>query len=351
MHQMAQMRCEVAQDAPNAKPGSKVDISRQLTKTKMCMHFLKGKCRYGQECSYAHNEIELKGRPNLRKTRICKNFEMGSCDNPFCAFAHGSDELRGTDGVWKTVLCAKWLNNTCRAGPRCRFAHGQHELNVNPNAGQDSPDATPLNVQAPGDENARFGGSNNMRSDGTPKMSFQQQDATPKMGSVLGVPTMNYSEMPPAYTEEQLAQARQAQAQLANAHQAQAQAQAHHAVQSAWGGFSSPAAATQAQGDSYGFPPVVPFESRAAAKSSMAPIGRPKEEAHPTAEPESLDIMASLVKMISDLEANPDAHADGTQSPPLVPQSAPPMPSKWGVAPPKAPVSPGRRPTAASRAM
>ena len=26
------------------------------------------------------------------------------------------------------VMCAKWLNGTCRAGSRCRFAHGQHEL-------------------------------------------------------------------------------------------------------------------------------------------------------------------------------------------------------------------------------
>ena len=33
--------------------------------------------RYGVECSYAHNEIELRHRPNLRKTRLCKNFEMG----------------------------------------------------------------------------------------------------------------------------------------------------------------------------------------------------------------------------------------------------------------------------------
>jgi hypothetical protein len=120
------------QEAPppqqQAKPGAKIDISKQLHKTKMCMHFLKGKCRYGPECSYAHSEIEIKHRPNLRKTRLCKNYEMAQCDNPNCPFAHGGEELRGTDGVWKTVMCAKWLNGTCRAGSRCRFAHGQHEL-------------------------------------------------------------------------------------------------------------------------------------------------------------------------------------------------------------------------------
>jgi hypothetical protein len=133
----AKLRTEKVSQAPVAAqaptPSSKaaaakIDISKQLAKTKMCMHYLKGKCRYGVECSYAHNEIELRHRPNLRKTRLCKNFEMGACDNPHCAYAHGSEELRGTDGVWKTVMCAKWLNGTCRAGSRCRFAHGQHEL-------------------------------------------------------------------------------------------------------------------------------------------------------------------------------------------------------------------------------
>jgi len=120
-------------DSPgNGKLGAKIDISKQLHKTKMCMHYLKGKCRYGPDCSYAHNEVELMHRPNLRKTRLCKNYEMGACDNPHCAFAHGGEELRGTDGVWKTVMCAKWLNGTCRAGSRCRFAHGQHELQVPP---------------------------------------------------------------------------------------------------------------------------------------------------------------------------------------------------------------------------
>jgi hypothetical protein len=121
-------RHEPSPTQQQAKPGAKIDVSKQLHKTKMCMHFLKGKCRYGPECSYAHSEIELKGRPNLRKTRLCKNYEMAQCDNPNCPFAHGGEELRGTDGVWKTVMCAKWLNGTCRAGSRCRFAHGQHEL-------------------------------------------------------------------------------------------------------------------------------------------------------------------------------------------------------------------------------
>jgi len=106
----------------------KVDISKQLHKTKMCKHFLKGRCRYGQACSYAHNPEELRYRPDLTKTRLCKNFDLGRCNDETCMYAHGSEQLRGTDGVWKTVLCMKYPSGMCKAGRHCRFAHGMHEL-------------------------------------------------------------------------------------------------------------------------------------------------------------------------------------------------------------------------------
>jgi hypothetical protein len=93
--------------APESSPALRVDISRQLHKTKLCKHYLRGKCRYGVECSYAHDEQERRLRPDLRKTRTCRLFEQGKCDDgDRCPYAHGSQELRGTEGVWKTVLCA-----------------------------------------------------------------------------------------------------------------------------------------------------------------------------------------------------------------------------------------------------
>merc|ERR1719240_60863 len=109
----------------------KVDINKQLHKTKLCKHFLKGKCRYGSECSYAHYQDEKRSLPDLRKTRVCKMYGQGKCTVANCPFAHGMEELRGTEGVWKTVLCSKWQQGSCRVGKRCRFAHGYDELRVN----------------------------------------------------------------------------------------------------------------------------------------------------------------------------------------------------------------------------
>lgn len=124
----------------------KVDINKQLHKTKLCKHFLKGKCRYGAECSYAHYQDEKRSLPDLRKTRVCKLFGQGKCNKADCEFAHGVEELRGTDGVWKTVLCSKWQQGSCRVGKRCRFAHGLGELRA-PAAGAD-PAVAPLDVLA-----------------------------------------------------------------------------------------------------------------------------------------------------------------------------------------------------------
>lgn len=105
-----------------------MDVAKQLHKTKICKHFLKNKCRFGNDCSYAHCVTEQRDRPDLRKTKLCRLFEQGRCRNPDCTFAHGPQELRGTVGVWKTVMCSKFASGTCRAGATCRFAHGDNEL-------------------------------------------------------------------------------------------------------------------------------------------------------------------------------------------------------------------------------
>lgn len=105
-----------------------VDVAKQLHKTKICKHFLKDKCRFGADCSYAHCSGEQRDRPNLRKTKLCRLFEQGRCRHEDCCFAHGPQELRGTVGVWKTVLCSKFAGGTCRQGRSCRFAHGELEL-------------------------------------------------------------------------------------------------------------------------------------------------------------------------------------------------------------------------------
>merc|ERR1719326_2655476 len=103
-------------------------LKRQLKKTKMCLHFEKGECKFGSRCSFAHSEDEIQDVPDLTKTRICEAFENGKCDNENCSFAHGADELRSTDIFYKRTLCIWHDKGTCRAGDECRFAHGEDDL-------------------------------------------------------------------------------------------------------------------------------------------------------------------------------------------------------------------------------
>lgn len=99
-------------------------------RTKMCVHFLKGRCRAGVECPWAHGADELRGRPDLRKTRLCELFIKGKCplDSEQCVFAHSREELRATEDLYKTTLCRFWLVGNCKAGVACRHAHGKAEL-------------------------------------------------------------------------------------------------------------------------------------------------------------------------------------------------------------------------------
>jgi len=103
-------------------------LHRQLHKTKFCTYFLKGACHYGTQCAFAHSCTELQAMPDLRKTRMCKAFAEGKCNDPNCAFAHGEQELVSTGLFHKMSLC-KWNEKgKCRNGSQCRFAHGLDEL-------------------------------------------------------------------------------------------------------------------------------------------------------------------------------------------------------------------------------
>jgi len=68
-----------------------------MQKTKLCEFHLDGKCKYGSECAFAHQESELKTLPDLRKTRLCRAFSKGKCVDANCKFAHGQEELRGSE--------------------------------------------------------------------------------------------------------------------------------------------------------------------------------------------------------------------------------------------------------------
>jgi len=105
-------------------------IDRQLCNTKMCLYYMKGACTYGDKCTFAHSLSRLHAAPDLKKTRLCKAFNQGSCNDTGCNFAHGDEELRSTANFFKKTLCVWFEKVKCRNGQQCRFAHGLTELRM-----------------------------------------------------------------------------------------------------------------------------------------------------------------------------------------------------------------------------
>jgi len=84
-------------DVPDP-PQHMKSLARQLAKTRFCKHFVRGFCRYQDNCAYAHDYSELVKRPNLVKTKICVSYLSGMCHNSDCTYAHDRSELRRTSG-------------------------------------------------------------------------------------------------------------------------------------------------------------------------------------------------------------------------------------------------------------
>lgn len=73
------------------------DIFRtQFQRTQPCRFFQQGRCRRGDNCSFAHGKVEAP--PDLTKTSLCKRWMKGNCplSSEECEFAHGHKELRHT---------------------------------------------------------------------------------------------------------------------------------------------------------------------------------------------------------------------------------------------------------------
>lgn len=126
-------------------------------KTTLCMHYMKGKCDLGVNCSLAHGNRELRSFENpLYKAQLCTAYEQGGvCQmGTDCLFAHGEDELRSDDidisnqagnanvenikpntngedkrGGFKSALCMHFAKHgSCHMGAKCTFAHGKEDL-------------------------------------------------------------------------------------------------------------------------------------------------------------------------------------------------------------------------------
>jgi len=95
-----------------------------------------GICNKGNNCPYAHDAEELRGTPNLERTKLCEELiRTGRCLNKKCTYAHSKDELRATPGFLKTKMCKFFIEGHCVLGPACRYAHSNAELRVSGNNG------------------------------------------------------------------------------------------------------------------------------------------------------------------------------------------------------------------------
>ncbi len=120
------------------KPAEKDDRcvqreNRAYAKTKMCVHFLGGRCKKFDKCPFAHYAYELQERPDMSRTSMCPR--GAKCTKPGCTYAHTRAELRATGDMYKTSMCKFYKgpnNNNCKAGEFCRHAHGAHELRPMP---------------------------------------------------------------------------------------------------------------------------------------------------------------------------------------------------------------------------
>ncbi|KAJ9449644.1 Protein TIS11 [Diplonema papillatum] len=86
----------VRQDAGASKgPENDCDelnnLNGAMLKTSVCRHWVRGYCKFGMDCGFAHGGTELR-RP--LKTALCRHFEHGHCrKGNDCGFAHGQTEL------------------------------------------------------------------------------------------------------------------------------------------------------------------------------------------------------------------------------------------------------------------
>jgi len=131
-----------------------------LYKTKMCKFHLLGVCEKGENCPHAHTSEELRVRPDLSKTSLCRQLvNNGKCDNMNCTFAHTKDELRATPNFFKMKKCKFFYSGQgCSFGEQCRYSHSPSN-NENESLRSLSPSAA---GRSPGSSHAKSQGAGGM---------------------------------------------------------------------------------------------------------------------------------------------------------------------------------------------
>ena len=71
-----------------------------LSYTSMCKFHLRKKCSRGDQCTFAHDESQLRGKPDLAGTKLCRFYAAGQpCRyGSKCTHSHGPDSGYGSQG-------------------------------------------------------------------------------------------------------------------------------------------------------------------------------------------------------------------------------------------------------------
>jgi len=97
-------------------------MKRQLFKTKICRHHLIGRCKYSENCFFAHSVDQIARRIDFRRTKLCSK---SNCRDSNCLYAHSVDEIRDP----YADVCQNWINTgSCSQGNACKFSHNLTHL-------------------------------------------------------------------------------------------------------------------------------------------------------------------------------------------------------------------------------
>ncbi|KJP86481.1 hypothetical protein AK88_03857 [Plasmodium fragile] len=99
----------------------------KIYKIQMCKYAMINKCDRGENCTFAHDISELRIKPDMRKTKLCKSYILGKCTDHNCIYAHSVNELRE---VGKPAICQLHREGRCIKGNQCRFAHSINDINT-----------------------------------------------------------------------------------------------------------------------------------------------------------------------------------------------------------------------------
>ncbi|KAF4667062.1 hypothetical protein FOL47_003788 [Perkinsus chesapeaki] len=112
----------VGSPSNNSNSGGEINnMKQQLYKTKVCRHYMRGSCRYGSRCTFAHQLSELGARPDFYKTKMCAR---RNCKDANCQYAHSPEELRSPFGNSSSQVCLGALDGSC-TDPNCKLSHNK----------------------------------------------------------------------------------------------------------------------------------------------------------------------------------------------------------------------------------